>query len=365
MANSVEVFRNAAIERQRLRQEMEADRGFAETERVEREKIRAQEAQDLKVVVDALGAGLGRLAECNIRMTIDAPFAQGFEGLRGDFNNSLGTLQTTLEQVLAKTAHLYDNSQEMRQAADNLSRRTEQQAAALEETAASLEQVTSTVRSSVDRTSETRTLVREAKDCAMASGTVVRQAVDAMQKIEGASSEIAQIIDVIDQIAFQTNLLALNAGVEAARAGDAGKGFAVVAQEVRELAQRSAKAAKEISALIANSSTQVANGVRLVGETGSALDRIEGYVTEIDVKVEAITIASREQSVGLDEISGAVNTLDQMTQQNAAMVEETTAISHSLASDSQALTELVNRFKLNRRATIREPGASLARIRAA
>jgi methyl-accepting chemotaxis protein len=246
----------------------------------------------------------------------------------------------------------------MSEAADNLSRRTEQQAAALEQTAAALEQVTSTVRASVDRTAETRDLVREAKDCATGSSAVVREAISAMKRIEGASGEIGKIIDVIDQIAFQTNLLALNAGVEAARAGDAGKGFAVVAQEVRELAQRSAQAAKEIGGLIDNSRKEVESGVKLVAETGTALGRIEGFVAEIDVKVDAITTASREQSVGLGEISTAVNSIDQMTQQNASMVEETTAISHSLASDSVELTALVGRFKLNRRKAVREPNAA-------
>lgn len=360
MAKSVEVFRNAALERKRLRAEMERESQLSEEQRIERERLRAQEAADLKVVVDTLGAGLNRLAECNIRFTIDEPFAENFEMLRTDFNNSIATFQATLELVLEKTAHISDNSEAMREAADNLSRRTEQQAAALEETAAALEQVTSTVRASVERTSETRDLVHEAKNCATVSTGVVRGAVEAMTRIETASGEIGRIIDVIDQIAFQTNLLALNAGVEAARAGDAGKGFAVVAQEVRELAQRSALAAKEIGGLIENSRNEVANGVKLVGETGDALVRIEGFVSEIDVKVEAITTASREQSVGLGEISSAVNSIDQMTQQNASMVEETTAISHSLASDSEQLGELVGRFQLNRRKTIREPNSAFA-----
>jgi methyl-accepting chemotaxis protein len=360
MAKSVEVFRNAALERKRLREEMERESQLSEEQRIERDRIRAREAADLKTVVEMLGAGLNRLAECNIRMTIDEPFAENFEMLRTDFNNSIATFQSTLELVLEKTAHINDNSQAMREAADNLSKRTEQQAAALEETAAALEEVTSTVRASVERTSETRDLVHEAKTCATMSTGVVRGAVEAMSRIEGASGEIGRIIDVIDQIAFQTNLLALNAGVEAARAGDAGKGFAVVAQEVRELAQRSALAAKEIGGLIENSRNEVANGVKLVGETGDALVRIEGFVSEIDVKVEAITTASREQSVGLGEISTAVNSIDQMTQQNASMVEETTAISHSLASDTKQLGELVGRFQLNRRKTIREANSIAA-----
>jgi methyl-accepting chemotaxis protein len=358
MARALKQLRDSVGERvqERLRQ-ISQQNAMIESEKRDREESMRVEAEQLKQVADELGAGLARLSECNIRMTIDDPFAERFDTLRRDFNNSIATFQATLEQVLSKTAHINDNSQAMREAADNLSRRTEQQAAALEETAAALEEVTSTVRASADRTTETRNLVREAKACASASSGVVRDAIEAMKRIEGASGEIDKIIDVIDQIAFQTNLLALNAGVEAARAGDAGKGFAVVAQEVRELAQRSATAAKEISGLIGNSRREIESGVKLVGETGEALGRIGGFVSEIDIKVEAITTASREQAVGLNEISTAVNSIDQMTQQNASMVEETTAISHSLASDSDELTGLVGRFKLNRRKVIREPAA--------
>lgn len=360
MARAVEIFRRAALDRIRMREEMEARRLAAEEERADREMIQAEQAANLATVVETLGAGLGRLAECNIRMTIDVPFSPDFEALRHDFNNSIATFQATLEQVLGKTGHISANSQAMREAADNLSRRTEQQAAALEETAAALEQVTSTVRASTERTAETRTLVREARACTSASTAVVGNAIQAMSRIENSSDAIGRIIDVIDQIAFQTNLLALNAGVEAARAGESGKGFAVVAQEVRELAQRSAAAAREISALIELSRSDVANGVKLVGATVEALSKIEGFVAEIDTKVEAITNAAREQSVGLGEISSSVNSIDQMTQQNASMVEETTAISHSLASDSGELAELVGRFKLNRRKAIREPGSAAA-----
>lgn len=365
MAHAVEVFRAAALDRMKLRADMEHDRQLSEAEKASVEALRQRDAEELKLVVDTLGAGLGRLAECNIRITIDEPFAERFESLRHDFNGSIAAFQAALEEVLSKTSHLSDNSNAMREAADNLSKRTEQQAAALEETAASLEQVTSTVRSSVGRTSETRELVKVARECTVASGAVVNDAVNAMKRIEAASSQIDQIITVIDGIAFQTNLLALNAGVEAARAGEAGKGFAVVATEVRELAQRSAKAAKEIGGLIAHSSREVTDGVKLVSETGTALERISGLVSEIDAKVEEITIASQEQSVGLNEISSAVNALDQMTQQNASMVEETTAISHSLSLESEALTQLVGKFKLNRRSQVRDPNVAYRGRRAA
>ncbi len=282
--------------------------------------------------------------------------------MRTDFNNSIATFQETIEQVLLKTGQINDNAMAMNEAANNLSKRTEQQAAALEQTAASLEEVTSTVKASVERTAETRNLVREARTCTSKSSGVVADAIDAMKRIEGASGEIGKIVDVIDQIAFQTNLLALNAGVEAARAGEAGKGFAVVAQEVRDLAQRSATAAKEINALIAKSKTEVAAGVQLVVETGGALQQIETFVGEIDAKVEAITTASREQAVGLSEISDAVNSIDQMTQKNASMVEETTLISNSLAADSNLLSSMVGRFQLNQAVMTRPNSAAVKAV---
>ena len=306
--------------------------------------------------IEEIGAGLGRLAECNIRMTIDSQFVPEFEPLRRDFNNSIGAFQETLSQVLDQTHMQNRSGQEMRKAAEDLSERTRRQAVALEETAAALTQATVAVRSSTDRTRETRKLVQDARASANTSANVVNDTVSAMQRIESASSEIGQIIGVIDEIAFQTNLLALNAGVEAARAGEAGRGFAVVAQEVRELAQRSAKAAREIKTLITNSSAEVQDGVRLVGETGRALREIGSFVEEIDHNVDAIATSAAEQASGLEEISAAVSDVDRITQENAAMVEHTTSTSKSLAEGAITLSELVNRFQLNRRALRRDGG---------
>ncbi len=263
-------------------------------------------------------------------------------------------------QVLETTQAIHENGLEMRSASDNLAKRTEQQAAALEETSAALEEVAVTVAQASERSTETRKLVAEAKVCTEDSGRVVQSAIEAMKNIERSAAEIGQIIGVIDEIAFQTNLLALNAGVEAARAGEAGKGFAVVAQEVRELAQRSAVAAKEIKTLVSNSGQQVHVGVKLVDDTGHALARIDNYVSTIDKNVDAISTAAVEQSAGLRQISIAVNELDQMTQQNAAMVEETTALSHTLSTASTHLSALVNSFVLNRRAKVRDGGESSA-----
>jgi methyl-accepting chemotaxis protein len=307
-----------------------------------------------------IGAGLGRLADCNIRITIDEPFVSEFDHLRHDFNESLAKFQETLEQVLAQTSTLSSKSGEMSESASGIAHRSEQQAAALEQTSAALEQITVTVQESTERTGDARKLVREARAAATQSVAVVTSTVEAMDRIETASKEISSIIDVIDEIAFQTNLLALNAGVEAARAGEAGKGFAVVAQEVRELAQRSAQAAKEISGLIANSTKEVKEGVRLVGETGNALKHIEEFVHSIDTNVEAISIAASEQSTSLSEINSAVNSLDQMTQQNAGMVSSMSAIAAALANGAADLEHLVARFKLNRRKWIREPGSDAA-----
>ncbi|MFL0692988.1 MAG: methyl-accepting chemotaxis protein [Agrobacterium tumefaciens] len=354
MAQSVEIFRQAALERQRMREEAEKLRSVAADEQQRRAAAVAEQAQALSHVVETLGAGLARLAECNIRYTIDNPFMPDFEPLRNDFNNALAAFQTTLVQVLETTQAIHENGLEMRSASDNLAKRTEQQAAALEETSAALEQVAVTVAQASERSTETRKLVAEAKVCTEDSGLVVQNAIEAMKNIERSAAEIGQIIGVIDEIAFQTNLLALNAGVEAARAGEAGKGFAVVAQEVRELAQRSAVAAKEIKTLVSNSGQQVNVGVKLVDDTGHALARIDNYVSSIDRNIDAISTAAVEQSAGLKQISIAVNELDQMTQQNAAMVEETTALSHTLSAASTHLSTLVNSFVLNRRSKVRD-----------
>lgn len=314
----------------------------------------AIDVTDRMYAVEELGAALERLSQCNIRITLDHPFVGEFEGLRQDFNKSISEFQKTLSNVLGQTGDLAKSSQDMKEASSQLSDRTQQQAAALEQTSSALSQIAATVKSSTENTEETRKLVQTARASTTASTAVVGETVAAMNSIEVASQEISQIIGVIDEIAFQTNLLALNAGVEAARAGDAGKGFAVVAQEVRELAQRSASAAKEIKTLIGNSGAKVLNGVQLVGKTGAALREIEALVKAIDRNVDAISTAAQEQSLGLRDISRAVDELDRMTKENAAMGERTTEISVTLEHSADALAQLVALFKLNRRATQRD-----------
>jgi methyl-accepting chemotaxis protein len=307
-------------------------------------------------MVKELGAGLARLADCNIRETIDTPFSPEFEPLRHDFNTSLGAFQKTLESVLGETQQLKDNSQRMNSGADELSLRTRDQADALRQTTRSLDAVTERVKSSMSATEGARDLVKNAMTSVGASTQVLQDTTAAMERIETASAEIGKIISVIDEIAFQTNLLALNAGVEAARAGDAGKGFAVVAQEVRELAQRSANAAKEIKMLIENSGREVQEGVRLVDATGDGLQRIADIVRAIDNNMQTLTAGAAEQASSLSDINSAVSQIDSMTQQNATMVKQSKSISEHLAAGAMKLSELVDQFKLNRRGTVREAG---------
>ncbi|MGV3552421.1 methyl-accepting chemotaxis protein [Rhizobium sp.] len=346
MAKAVSVFRDNALAKIAMEKDAEANRSMSERERIEREEAKATEAAEAKLAVDELGAGLSQLADGNVSYRINTPFAARLDGLRVNFNNSVSKLNDSL-RIVGQNARAIDaGSNEIRSGADDLSRRTEQQAASVEETAAALEQITTTVKDAARRAEEAGELVSRTRAGAEHSGQVVRNAVDAMQQIEKSSGEIGNIIGVIDEIAFQTNLLALNAGVEAARAGEAGKGFAVVAQEVRELAQRSANAAKEIKALINTSSNQVRSGVALVDETGRSLEEIVTQVAEINRHVASIVESAREQSVGLQEINTAVNTMDQGTQQNAAMVEQSTAASHSLAKEAAALNALLSQFNL-------------------
>ncbi|KQS71241.1 chemotaxis protein [Rhizobium sp. Leaf371] len=297
--------------------------------------------------VDQLAGCLTRLAEGDLSQSIEKPFIPSLERLRTDFNSASGKLKRAMVTVADNARAISAGSNEMRSAADDLAKRTEQQAASVEETAAALEEITTTVKDSSRRAEEAGHQVSRTRDHAKHSGQVVRDAIGAMDQIETSAREISNIIGVIDEIAFQTNLLALNAGVEAARAGEAGKGFAVVAQEVRELAQRSAKAAKEIKTLITASGTQVQNGVSLVTKAGSALQEIATQVHDIDANIVAIVAAAREQATALGEINQAVNTVDQGTQQNAAMVEEQTAASHGLAREAAALFELLDQFKFN------------------
>ncbi|MCF1484285.1 chemotaxis protein [Allorhizobium ampelinum] len=313
----------------------------------------ATDVTDRVRCVQEIGHALQALSDGDLTVSLERPFVSGLDQIRLDLNNAMEKLTTAMRTVAMNANAIAAGTNQIKSASDDLSRRTEQQAASVEETAAALEEVTQTVTDSAKRAAEAANLVARTKAQAEASSQVVRNAIDAMGQIENSSNEISNIIGVIDDIAFQTNLLALNAGVEAARAGEAGKGFAVVAQEVRELAQRSAKAAKEIKLLITTSSNQVETGVSLVGETGKALTTILAEVQEVNRNIGAIVEATREQATGLREINKAVNTMDQNTQQNAAMVEESSAASHGLAQQTENLRNLLEQFRFEKHSSAR------------
>jgi methyl-accepting chemotaxis protein len=337
MAEAVQVFKDQAIKKLKKKaEEEEAVRLWQkeDDERLAREKEAAHQDQ---IAIENLGSGLSRLADGDLVTRIDTVFAPKTEKLRSDFNSAVEKLRQTMQGLRANIDAIHVGSGEISSAADDLSRRTEQQAASLEETAATLDEITATVKNTAQGAIHAREVVTGAKADADESGEVVRQAIAAMGGIETSSRQIGQIIGVIDEIAFQTNLLALNAGVEAARAGDAGRGFAVVASEVRALAQRSAEAAKEIKGLISASTSQVSQGVELVGATGKALGRIVAQVAEIDTVVSRIAVSAQEQASALHQVNTALNQMDQVTQQNAAMVEETTAAAHMLNQESDEL----------------------------
>ena len=365
MVKSVAVFRDVMVAQQHAEASLAAQRAATEAERAKTEAERVAAAKQQEFVVAQLAKGLSTLSNGNLLFRLTDRFPAEYEKLRADFNNAMEKLQETMKSIALKMQGVRAGAGDIAQASDDLSRRTEHQAASLEETAAALDQITATVRKTAESAGEAREVVTAAKSNAEHSGVVVRQTVDAMTGIESSSKQIGSIIGVIDEIAFQTNLLALNAGVEAARAGDAGRGFAVVATEVRALAQRSADAAKEIKTLISASGQEVASGVKLVVETGEALGRIVAHVERLNGLVRDSAASAQEQAAGLAEVNTAVNQMDQVTQQNAAMVEQTTASSHNMEAEAEALTRLVGQFQIGQvaaeRAVARAPVLTTAR----
>jgi len=307
--------------------------------RAEAEAIQAQ-------VVASLAGSLGRLADGDLTARIEAAFPGQYDQIREDFNRSVDSLREAMSAIAGATQALQTGSAEIAGATGDLSRRTEQQAASLEETAAAMDEITATVRQSAEGARQAAVAASGARGDARRSAEVMAEAVVAMGEIEQSTGSVRQIIGVIDEIAFQTNLLALNAAVEAARVGDAGRGFAVVAQEVRALAQRSAQAAKEIKTLITASEQQVIRGVKLVTDTGDVLSGIVDKVADIDGLLETIARSAQEQATGLNEVNAAVNQMDRVTQQNAAMVEEATAATASMSSEARNLATLVGRFEI-------------------
>ncbi|MDB5641711.1 MAG: Chemoreceptor mcpA Methyl-accepting chemotaxis protein [Hyphomicrobiales bacterium] len=349
MAHSVSIFRASAIDRRNARRREEESRVAAEEDRLRIEALEHEANIKRQRVIEALATGLEHIASGDLAFRLSDPLAAEYEKLRSDFNAAIAALAGTLKEISVATDSVHSGARDINSAADDLSRRTEQQAAALEETSAALNGIVDAVRKTSEMSDKARAAVTTAREEAEGSASIVRDAIAAMDTIEKSSREIGEIITMIDEIAFQTNLLALNAGVEAARAGDAGRGFAIVAQEVRSLAQRSTEAAKAIKGLISTSSNQIQTGVGLVRHTGEAFASIGDQVAHVTTLVEAIATSAHDQSLSLREVNIAVEQMDQSTQQNAAMVDQTTSASHSLTEKAHDLSRLVGGFKLDGR----------------
>jgi methyl-accepting chemotaxis protein len=360
---------DAATAEQARQQELqrETERRLAEEQRqAGEERMRANEARTReeqaaaavqRQVVQSLARGLSALSEGDLTVQLTETFAGEYEAVRTDFNATVSRLRSTVGGIVQASEAIRSGTREVSHASNDMARRTEAQAASLEETVAALAGITATVRATAEGAGQVHTSMADAKAEAERGGAVVGEAVAAMNEIEGSAHEIAKIIGIINEISFQTNLLALNAGVEAARAGDAGKGFAVVASEVRSLAQRSADAAREIKALIEASSRQVERGVGLVGDTGEALQTILARVGAVSQVVSTIAASARDQAASLAEVNTAVRSIDQATQQNAAMVEEATAATETLARETDELARMTSAFRLEARHEARRAAA--------
>jgi methyl-accepting chemotaxis protein len=327
-------------------EEAERNRLMTIEERRKAEAERATVAAHQATVVEGIAAGLSRLAGGNLVDRLVTPFAPEYETLRIDFNAAVAQLQAAMTQLRESASGIRTSTQEIAGTADDLARRAEQQAASVEQTTAALQVVSANMRKTSENAKSARDSVTIAKHDAERSAEVLRKTISAVSAIEASAKEIGNIISVIDEIAFQTNLLALNAGVEAARAGDAGRGFAVVATEVRALAQRSADAAKQIKTLISASSQQVENGVKLVGETGQVLANIAEQVNLLNGVIHEIATAAQEQTLGINQVTAAISRIEQGTQRDAAMVEETAAAATILSNETAELDQLAARFQV-------------------
>jgi methyl-accepting chemotaxis protein len=344
MARALVVFKTAALERIRMEREIEEEKRRQEEEkrRLEAEAI----DRERRIVTGTIGQALSRLAAKDLSYRMHGQLPAAYATVQEDFNNAVTLLEAALGRVIASATAIRTGTSEIATSAEDLAERAQAQAASIERTATSLKEIAAVGQKAVTGSEHAREAVGLAKHDAEEAGLVVGRTIEAMGEIEASAQQISKIIGVIDEIAFQTNLLALNAGVEAARAGEAGKGFAVVASEVRALAQRSAEAAREIKTLISTSSSQVANGASLVSATGKALERILVKVDDMNRIVLEIASGAQEQAVGLSSINGAVGEMDEATRRNANMAEESTAASRHLLSETHALADLVESFRL-------------------
>jgi methyl-accepting chemotaxis protein len=347
MARAVLVFRDAAVEKERLEAQSADAQKAAEVERQRNEAARAAAAAQVKHVVDALGEGLEQLAKGTLTYRITEEFADEYKKVQDDFNGAISQLQETIGAIVTSTREVSNAAGEISSSTTDLSQRTEEQAASLEETSASMEQISATVKQNADNAQQANRFATGTREVCDRGGEVVAEAVKAMSRIEESSRKISDIIGVIDEIARQTNLLALNAAVEAARAGEAGRGFAVVASEVRSLAQRSSQAAKDIKDLISNSSNQVQEGVELVNRAGTSLNEILASIKKVADIVSGIAAASAEQATGLEQVNKALSQMDEVTQQNSALVEENAATAKTLEHQAHAMSERVAFFRVD------------------